>query len=86
VLFESALAARQKAIARPLGAIEVGRRSDFLVLDALMFSSPEARFADVFVAGRQVVSGGHICHGTNGLASWRQLTQDYVRTMHQLWA
>lgn len=101
VLFESALAGGHKATALPLGAIEVGKRADFLVLDAqapallgvpadhvldaLVFSSPEARFTDVFVAGRQVVSGGHIGNGTAGLAIRQQVTQDYVRTMQQLW-
>jgi formimidoylglutamate deiminase len=102
VLFEAALASGQKATARPLGAIEVGRRADFLVLDAqapallgvpcdhvldaLVFSSPQARFTDVFVAGRQVVSGRQIGNNTTGLASWQQVTQDYVRTMQQLWS
>lgn len=56
------------------------------VLDALVFSSPEARFTDVFVAGKPVVSGGHMGRGTHGLAAWQQLKQDYVRTMQQLWA
>jgi formimidoylglutamate deiminase len=102
VLFESALAGGHKATALPLGAIEVGRRADFLVLDAqapallgvpadhlldaLVFSSPEARFTDVFVAGKPVVSGGHMGRGTADVAVWQQLKQDYVRTMQQLWA
>lgn len=102
VLFEAALAGGQAATSRPLGAIEAGRRADFLVLDAqapallgvptdhvldaLVFSSPEARFTEAFVAGRRVVSGGHIDNGTTGLASWQQVKQNYVRTMHQLWA
>jgi len=102
VLFEAALAGGQAATSRPLGAIEAGRRADFLVLDAqspallgvpaehvlnaLVFSSPEARFAEVFVAGEQVVSGGQIDNGTTGLAPWQLITQNYVRTMHQLWA
>jgi formimidoylglutamate deiminase len=102
VLFESALAGGQAATSRPLGAIELGKRADFLVLDAqlpsllgvpsehvldaLVFSSPEARFSDVFVAGRPVVSGGHIGNGIAGVAVWQQVKQDYVRTMQQLWA
>ena len=102
VLFEAALASGHKATALPLGAIEVGRRADFLVLDAqapallgvpcdhvldaLVFSSPEARFTDVFVAGRPVVSGGHMGNGIAGVAVWQQVKQDYVRTMQQLWA
>ena len=31
-----------------------------LVLDAMVFSSPDARFSEVFVAGRRVVSGGQV--------------------------
>lgn len=101
VLFEAALASGQKATALPLGGIEVGRRADFLVLDAqaqallgvpcehvldaLVFSSPEARFTDVFVAGRRVVSDGGIGSSTAAVAGWQQVKQDYVRTMQQLW-
>ena len=101
-LFEAALAGGRSATARPLGAIAVGNRADFLVLDAqcpallgvpcdhvldaLVFSSPEARFSDVFVAGTPVVSAGHIGNGTEGAAVWQQVKQDYVRTMQALWA
>jgi len=101
VLFDAALASGHKATALSLGAIEVGRRADFLVLDAqapallgvpcdhvldaLVFSSPQARFTDVFVAGRPVVSDGHLGNGTAGVAVWQQVKQDYVRTMQQLW-
>jgi formimidoylglutamate deiminase len=67
-LFEAALAGGQAATSQPLGAIAVGNRADFLVLDAdapamagvpqdylldaLVFSSPSARFSDVFVGGK----------------------------------
>ena len=69
-LFNAALAAGQVATAQPLGAIQVGNRADFLVLDvqspallgippahvldALVFSSPDASPQAVFVAGRAV--------------------------------
>jgi formimidoylglutamate deiminase len=69
-LFNAALAAGQTATAQPLGAIQVGNRADFLVLDAqspallgippahvldaLVFSSPDASPQAVFVAGRAV--------------------------------
>lgn len=102
VLFETALASGHKATALPLGAMKVGRRADFLVLDvqapallgvpcdhvldALVFSSPQARFTDVFVAGRPVVSNGHLGNGTAGVAVWQQVKQDYLWTMQQLWA
>jgi formimidoylglutamate deiminase len=85
-----------------LGAIAVGNRADFLVLDAqspallgvpaehvldaLVFSSPQARFSDVFVAGSPVVSAGHIGNSTEGAAVWQQVKQDYMRTMQALWA
>jgi cytosine/adenosine deaminase-related metal-dependent hydrolase len=51
------------------------------VLDALVFSSPDARPQDVFVAGQPVVRGG-----TSVSALWPQLQQDFVRTMKTLWA
>lgn len=101
VLFQAALASGQTATDRPLGGLEIGRRADFLVLDAqspallgvpsdhvldaLVFSSPEARFTDTFVAGKQLVSGGHIGNDAAGVAAWQQVKQNYVRTMQQLW-
>ena len=69
-LFEAALAGGKAATARPLGGLAVGCRADCLVLDesasallgvpagnlldALVFSSPDARFKAVFVAGNPV--------------------------------
>ena len=93
-LFEAALAGGAAATGRPLGGIEVGCRADFLVLDrccpallgvpdaqlldALVFSSPDAQFAEVFVAGQRRVTGGRV----DGSAA---LADDFVRTMKSLW-
>ena len=67
-LFEAALGGGLAASGRPLGGIKVGQRADFCVLDAqspallgiqadhvldaLVFSSPDARFDAVYVAGQ----------------------------------
>lgn len=91
-LFESALAGGRSASSQPLGAIKVGQRADFLVLDAqspallgvpadcvldaLVFSSPDARFAEVFVAGHKR------CGGSELSAS---LAPEFVRSMKALW-
>jgi formimidoylglutamate deiminase len=73
-LFQGALEGGSAAAGLPLGGLVIGQRADFLVvdtespsllgvpadhlLDALVFSSPDARFARVFVAGRQVLEDG----------------------------
>jgi formimidoylglutamate deiminase len=91
-LWQSALAGGKAASGQPLGAILVGHRADFLVLDdqspallgvpldylldALVFSSPDARFSEVFVAAKPVLSG--IEHS-------KRLRPDFVRTMNALW-
>ncbi len=72
-LFEGALAGGRAASGQPLGGIAIGNRADFLVLDsqsnalvgvpddhvldALVFSSPDAGFKQVFVAGQAVSDG-----------------------------
>ena len=92
-LLQAALAGGRSATSLPLGAIKVGHRADFLLLDeqaptllgvpadylldALVFSSPQAPIAEVFVAGRPMPSV---------LAQRPQLAQDFVRTMKTLWA
>jgi len=92
VLFESALAGGHSATARQLGSIAVGQRADFgvldaqssallgvpaeHVLDALVFSSPDARFSQVAVAGQPVAAP----------ALWPQLAQDFSKVMQTLWA
>ncbi|MDB5873061.1 MAG: formimidoylglutamate deiminase [Ramlibacter sp.] len=73
-LFEGALEGGSAAAGLPLGGLAPGQRADFVVidtdspalsgvpadhlLDALVFSSPEARFSDVFVAGRKQLPQG----------------------------
>jgi formimidoylglutamate deiminase len=102
VLFEAALAGGRSATARPLGTIAVGHRADFLVLDdqapallgvpvenvldALVFSSPDARCRQVFVAGKQRVTEGWVCGPDSSTTLWPQLAQDFVRTMKTLWS
>lgn len=91
-LLQAALAGGRAATSLPLGAIQVGHRADFSVLDdqasallgvpadclldALVFSSPQAGIVEVFVAGRRMPSG---------LERRPQLAQDFVRTMKSLW-
>jgi formimidoylglutamate deiminase len=69
-LFNGALEGGSAAAGVPLGGLSVGRRADFAVidrqspalmgvpddhvLDALVFSSPDARFSSVYVAARRV--------------------------------
>ncbi len=69
-LFQGALEGGSAAAGLPLAGLSVGQRADFLVvdtessallgvppghlLDALVFSSPEGGFSDVFVAGQRV--------------------------------
>lgn len=69
-LFEGALEGGSAAAGLALGGLAVGQRADFLVvdtgspallgvphdhlLDALVFSSPEARFSEVYVAGVRI--------------------------------
>jgi formimidoylglutamate deiminase len=73
-LFQGALEGGTAAAGLPLGGLAKGQRADFMVvdmdspsllgvpadhlLDALVFSSPDARLAQVFVAGRQVLANG----------------------------
>ena len=104
-LFEAALAGGRGATLQPLGGIAIGNRADFCVLDvqsaallgvpnaqqldALVFSSPAARFADVFVGGQQVVRDGQICGAEKSSRQtakvWPQLVAEFVQAMEQLW-
>ncbi len=102
VLFEAALAGGAAATAQPIGAIEVGRRADFLVidaqspallgvpaenvLDALVFSSPESRFKDVYVAGNRTLAGSVSAAAKEQTGEWAAIAQDYARTMKELWS
>jgi formimidoylglutamate deiminase len=85
-LFEAALDGGQAASGRPLGGLKVGQRADFSVLDvqspallgipadhvldALVFSSPDARFDSVYVAGQ-------IAHAQSDVR--------FAQTLHALW-
>ena len=89
-LLEAALKGGQVATGRALGALQVGRRADFQVLDdgasallgvphqqlldALVFSSPGASPQSVFVAGQRVAH-----HLTSAV------TQPFAHTMRALW-
>jgi formimidoylglutamate deiminase len=100
-LFEGALAGGRNATSLALGSIAVGNRTDFLVLgaqsstllgvpsenvlDALVFSSPDAPPHDVFVAGRQVVRAAQVVGNLSTSELWPQLQKDFVRTMKTLW-
>ncbi len=85
-LFEAALAGGHAASGQALGGIAVGQRADFCVLDAqspallgipadhvldaLVFSSPDARFDAVYVAGQ---------------AAQLNSDARFAQTMHALW-
>jgi formimidoylglutamate deiminase len=87
VLLQAALHGGLAASGLPLGGIAVGQRADFVtldpqspalqgmpddyVLDALVFSSPCANFAQTFVAGREAAGGK---------------SADFARVMQTLWA
>jgi formimidoylglutamate deiminase len=99
-LFEGALAGGQSASGRPLGAIAVGHRADFLVLDAqssallgippenlldaLVFSSPDARFSEVRVGGASCVTAGG--SGAPDSSEWHGIRQGFVGAMQALWS
>ncbi len=99
-LFEAALAGGRAASARALGGLAVGCRADFLVLedgasallgvptenllDALVFSSPDARFKQVFVAGHHVLADGRVCGVHSTPETWRKIETDFVQTMKAL--
>ena len=85
-LFDAALAGGLAASGQALGGIAVGQRADFCVLDAqspallgipsdhvldaLVFSSPDARFDAVYVAGQ---------------AAHTQSDAHFAQTLHALW-
>jgi formimidoylglutamate deiminase len=94
MLFSKALAGGAAATSLPLGGMAVGQRADFAVLDsssasllgmpadhvldAMVFSSPDVRLSEVFVAGRRVVSGGQA-------PAWPQLAAEFSQAMKALW-
>ncbi|MBI5274881.1 MAG: formimidoylglutamate deiminase [Burkholderiales bacterium] len=86
-LFEGALEGGTAAAGLPLGGLAAGQRADFSVvdrssptllgvpddhvLDAMVFSSPDARLSDVFVAGRRITFG--------------DTATGFVKAMQELW-
>ena len=94
MLFSKALAGGSAATSLPLGGLSVGQRADFMVLDtasaallgvpadhvldAMVFSSPDARLDAVFVAGQRVLSGGQV-------PGWPRLAADFLQAMKTLW-
>ncbi len=93
-LFDAALAGGSSACGLPTGGLLAGHRADFSVvdttsaallgvpadhlLDAMVFSSPDARLAEVYMAGKPVVQAGRV-------ESWRRLTDDFSNAMRVLW-
>ena len=89
-LFETALAGGRLASGQPTGGLASGQRADFLtlvpaspallgvpddyLLDALVFSSPVAALAEVFVAGQRTQPEAVKAHAG-----------DFSQAMHQLW-
>ena len=55
-------------------------------LDALVFSSPDAGFSEVYVAGRRRVALGRVCAAAGGDDLWPLLAADFSAAMHSLWA
>ena len=101
-LFNAALAGGSAATGLALGGIARGQRADFLVLDraapallgiapehrldALVFSSPDAGFSEVYVAGRCRVAQGRVCGASAGDDLWQLLAADFSAAMQALWA
>ena len=83
------------------GQIAVGQRADFVTLDgqspallgvpadyaldALVFSSPSARFAEVFVAGRRVLAAGELTGDGAESATTAGLSAGFTTAMQTLW-
>ena len=94
-LFNAALAGGAAACGLPTGGLAAGNRADFVVvdtaspamlgvpdghvLDAMVFSSPDARLSDVFVAGKPALQAAR-------LENWQGLADDFSNAMRALWA
>ena len=93
-LFNAAVAGGAAASGQRVGGLSVGNRADFAVvdptssallgvprhclLDAMVFSSPDARLSDVYVAGKLVVRSGEV-------ENRQVLANDFLNTMRVLW-
>jgi formimidoylglutamate deiminase len=102
VLFDAAVAGGQAATGQRVGPIQVGRRADFLVLDpaspsllgqpgdhhldVLLFSTPTARFSEVFVAGVRVVKDGRVVGPKGDAGLTGAIGQAFVPVMQALLA
>ena len=100
-LFEAALQGGAAACGQPSGGLQVGQRADFVtldidspallgvpadhLLDALVFSSPAAVFADVFVAGERVSGGRLVGENAAGKAELSEITAGFRLAMRALW-
>ena len=94
-LFNAALAGGSAACGQPTSGLAAGNRADFSVvditspallgvpvdqlLDAMVFSSPDARLSQVYAAGKPVVQAGRS-------ENWRVLADDFSNAMRVLWA
>lgn len=91
-LYQGALDGGSAAAGLPLGGLKEGQRADFVVvdrdahelagipddhlLDALVFSSPESKWRQVYVAGEQVLAGDEM----------RELAHGMRDAMKEIWA
>ena len=95
-LYESALKGGTRACARPIGAIEEGRRADLFVLntekmplaglsgdallDAWLFACDTNPISDVFVGGKQVISDGFHVREDKAEAGMRAVMESLTAT------
>ena len=93
-LFNTALAGGRAACGRRMDGLVAGNRADFSVidttssallgvpsdhlLDAMVFSSPDARLSEVYVAGKPVLQDGRV-------ENWQGLADDFSSAMRMLW-
>ena len=94
-LFNAAVAGGSAACGLRMGGLVMGNRADFsvidtsssallgippaMLLDAAVFSSPDARLSAVYVAGKLTVQSSCV-------ANWDDLTSNFTVAMRELWA
>ena len=94
-LFNAALAGGSAACGQLMAGLAAGNRADFSVidmtssallgvpddrlLDSLIFSSPDTKFTEVYVSGKQVVQAGRA-------KNWQGIASDFSSAMRKLWA